>query len=230
MGRARQQAAATRARRRERKNIPRGRAFVTSTFNNTIVTITDPNGNVVAWGSGGVVGFKGSRKSTAYAAQLVAQDAARQGMAEYERDIDHAGFVAEWADPDASRAALERGAAIYGRVCANCHGTLDAPGSLPTAPRFATHVFKAGADPLSLYRTLTVGSGQMVPQGWMVPSQKYDVIHYIRETFLKDRNAKWYAAVTPELLERIVVEHLRDGREVTEAVFHRLGSGITPAP
>jgi small subunit ribosomal protein S11 len=88
MGRARQQAAATRARRRERKNIPRGRAFVTSTFNNTIVTITDPNGNVVAWGSGGVVGFKGSRKSTPYAAQLSAEKAAQVAMDNGMREVD----------------------------------------------------------------------------------------------------------------------------------------------
>ena len=120
---------------------------------------------------------------------------ARQAPAEYERDIDHAGFVAEWADPAASRGALERGAAIYGRVCANCHGTLDSAGSLPTAPRFATYVFKAGSDPLSLYRTLTVGNGQMVPQGWMVPSQKYDVIHYLRETFLAGKNERAWVPV-----------------------------------
>ena len=88
MGRARQQQAATRARRRERKNIPRGRAFVTSTFNNTIVTITDPNGNVVAWGSGGVVGFKGSRKSTPYAASLGAEAAARKAMEHGLRSVE----------------------------------------------------------------------------------------------------------------------------------------------
>ena len=64
MGRTRQQQTTTRTRRRERKNIPRGRVFVSSTFNNTIVTVTDPNGNVLTWASGGVVGFKGSRKST----------------------------------------------------------------------------------------------------------------------------------------------------------------------
>ncbi|MEX2446972.1 MAG: 30S ribosomal protein S11 [Dehalococcoidia bacterium] len=86
MGRARQ--TATRARRRERKNIPRGRAFVTSTFNNTIVTITDPNGNVVAWGSGGVVGFKGSRKSTPYAAQLSAEKAAQLAMENGMREVE----------------------------------------------------------------------------------------------------------------------------------------------
>lgn len=118
----------------------------------------------------------------------------------YETEIDHAAFVAEWSDPAKSRAALERGEQIFSRVCANCHGTLDAPGSLPTAPRFAEGVFKAGSDPYAIYRTLTHGNGMMVPQPWMVPSQKYDVIHYLRETFLKDRNARWYTAVTPAYL------------------------------
>ena len=88
MGRTRQTQAATRTRRRERKNIPRGRAFVTSTFNNTIVTITDPNGNVIAWGSGGVVGFKGSRKSTPYAAQLSAEKAAQVAMENGMREVE----------------------------------------------------------------------------------------------------------------------------------------------
>src|SRR5436190_23970122 len=60
------------------KNIHTGIAHVLSTFNNTIVTITDMNGNVIGWSSAGKVGFKGSRKSTAYAAQMVAQDASRQ--------------------------------------------------------------------------------------------------------------------------------------------------------
>ena len=62
------------------KNIHSGIAHVYATFNNTIVTITDQTGNVIGWSSAGKVGFKGSRKSTAYAAQLVAQDAARQAM------------------------------------------------------------------------------------------------------------------------------------------------------
>src|SRR5207302_1146724 len=60
------------------KNVHSGIAHVYATFNNTIVTITDLNGNVIGWSSAGKVGFKGSRKSTAYAAQLVAQDASRQ--------------------------------------------------------------------------------------------------------------------------------------------------------
>jgi small subunit ribosomal protein S11 len=62
------------------KNVHSGIAHVLATFNNTIVTITDPNGNVIGWSSAGKVGFKGSRKSTAYAAQMVAQDASRQAM------------------------------------------------------------------------------------------------------------------------------------------------------
>lgn len=65
--------------RRERKSIPVGRAYIQSTFNNTIVTITDPQGNVISWGSSGTAGFKGSRKGTPYAAQLAARDAARKG-------------------------------------------------------------------------------------------------------------------------------------------------------
>ena len=77
-----------RTRRRERKSIPTGRAYVQSTFNNTIVTLTDPQGNVIAWGSGGVAGFTGSRKSTAFAAQRAAEDAARKGMEHGLRQVD----------------------------------------------------------------------------------------------------------------------------------------------
>ena len=67
----------TRTRRRERKFVPRGKAFIMSTFNNTLVSLTDPEGNVIAWGSAGGVGFRGSRKSTAFAAQRVCETAAR---------------------------------------------------------------------------------------------------------------------------------------------------------
>jgi len=71
-------------RRRERKSIPRGQA----TFNNTIVTLTDPNGNVISWGSAGGQGFKGSRKSTPYAAQVTAESAARKAMEHGLRQIE----------------------------------------------------------------------------------------------------------------------------------------------
>ncbi len=75
-------------RRRERKSIPAGRAYIQSTFNNTIVTLTDPKGNVIAWGSSGSAGFKGSRKGTPYAAQLAARDAARKAMEHGLRQIE----------------------------------------------------------------------------------------------------------------------------------------------
>ncbi len=75
-------------RRRERKSIPVGRAYIQSTFNNTIVTLTDPEGNVIAWGSSGTAGFKGSRKGTPYAAQLAANDAARKAKEHGLRQIE----------------------------------------------------------------------------------------------------------------------------------------------
>ena len=76
------------ARRRERKSIPAGRAYIQSTFNNTIVTLTDPEGNVIAWGSSGTARFKGSRKGTPYAAQLAAHDAARKAMEHGLRQVE----------------------------------------------------------------------------------------------------------------------------------------------
>ncbi len=69
-----------RVRRRERKNITSGVAHVSATFNNTMITITDAQGNAIAWSSAGDMGFKGSRKSTPYAAQMAAEDAGRKAM------------------------------------------------------------------------------------------------------------------------------------------------------
>ena len=74
----------TRTRRRERKFVPRGKAFITSTFNNTLVSLTDPEGNVIAWGSAGGVGFKG----TAFAAQRVSETAAKKAMEHGLRQIE----------------------------------------------------------------------------------------------------------------------------------------------
>ncbi len=76
------------ARKRERKAVPTGRAYVQSTFNNTMVTLTDPQGNALAWGSSGSAGFKGSRKGTPYAAQMAARDAARKAMVHGLRQVE----------------------------------------------------------------------------------------------------------------------------------------------
>jgi len=77
-----------RTRRRERKNVAVGQAHIQSTFNNTIVTITDLQGNVVSWGSAGAQGFKGSRKSTPFAAQVTAEATARRAMEHGMRSIE----------------------------------------------------------------------------------------------------------------------------------------------
>jgi small subunit ribosomal protein S11 len=77
---ARKQVKQQRIRRADRKNIAVGQAHIKSTFNNTIVSITDPQGNVISWQSGGTVGFKGSRKSTPFAAQMAAEAAAKTAM------------------------------------------------------------------------------------------------------------------------------------------------------
>ena len=74
--------------RREKRNIPRGQAHIQATFNNTIITLTDPHGNTIAWASAGTAGFKGSRKSTPYAAQLAAQQAARGAQDNGMREVD----------------------------------------------------------------------------------------------------------------------------------------------
>jgi small subunit ribosomal protein S11 len=75
-------------RKREKKTVPKGKAFIQSTFNNTIITLTDPNGNVVSAGSAGNVGFKGSRKSTPFAAGQAAERAAKKAMEHGMRHID----------------------------------------------------------------------------------------------------------------------------------------------
>ena len=75
-------------RRREKKNVPVGQAHIAASFNNTLISITDPTGAVLAWGSGGVAGFKGSRKSTPYAASLGAEAAARKAMEHGLRSVE----------------------------------------------------------------------------------------------------------------------------------------------
>ena len=87
-GRPRQQAGPKKVRRKEKKNVAAGHAHIKSTFNNTIVSITDPTGAVIAWASAGHVGFKGSRKSTPFAAQLAAEKAARQAQEHGLQKVD----------------------------------------------------------------------------------------------------------------------------------------------
>ncbi len=113
----------------------------------------------------------------------------------YELDLDHAGLIRSL-----NGQSFKRGEAIYVRVCANCHGTHDQVGTMPTSLRFAEGKFKNGSDPIRMYQTLTHGFAMMTPQTWMAPEQKYDVIHYIREAYLKPHNAGQYTKVDDEYL------------------------------
>ena len=85
---ARRRTQTSRAPRRERRNVPAGRGYIHATFNNTIITLTDTQGNALCWYSGGTSGFKGSRKSTPYAAQVAASSAAKSVMDMGMREID----------------------------------------------------------------------------------------------------------------------------------------------
>ena len=78
----------TKAKRKEKKNIASGIVHVNSTFNNTLITISDAQGNVVSWSSAGMMGFKGSRKSTPYAAQIAAEDAGRKAQEHGMKELD----------------------------------------------------------------------------------------------------------------------------------------------
>jgi small subunit ribosomal protein S11 len=102
---------AAKARRRERKNVPIGRAHIQATFNNTLITITDPSGAAIAWGSSGLAGFKGSRKSTPYAAAMSADGAARRaiehGMRQVEVFVKGPGAGREQAIRSLQAAGLE---------------------------------------------------------------------------------------------------------------------------
>ncbi len=130
------------------------------------------------------------------AAQLrPATATAFQQVAAYESSINHAELI-----KTTGANVTKRGEAIYSRVCANCHGTLTAPGSLPNSIRFGEGKFKNGSDPYSMYRTMTYGFGMMMPQHWMVPKQKYAVIHYIRDHYLREHNRSQWTEISDAYL------------------------------
>jgi len=103
------QARATKGKKKVKKNIPKGVVHIKATFNNTIVTITDPQGNVISWASAGNLGFKGSRKSTPFAAQVTAEEASKRAMEHGLRKVDV--FV---KGPGAGREAAIRSLQVIG--------------------------------------------------------------------------------------------------------------------
>ena len=110
-------AAAKKPRRKDKKNVPAGQAHIRSTFNNTIITITDPTGAVISWSSSGDVGFKGSRKSTPFAAQMAAENAARKaqehGLKKVDVFVKGPGSGRETAIRSLQAAGLEVGSISY---------------------------------------------------------------------------------------------------------------------
>lgn len=116
-------------------------------------------------------------------------------LQETELNIDHASLI---EDLDAK--ALNRGRKIYNSNCINCHGIPDIEGSIPLSLKFWEQDFKSGSDPFSMYQSVTRGFGTMPPQLTLTPSEKYDVIAYIRESFIHDDNEDEYFEVTPGYL------------------------------
>ncbi|MCK5104440.1 MAG: cytochrome c, partial [Cyclobacteriaceae bacterium] len=112
-----------------------------------------------------------------------------------EKNIDHAGIIEDW-----DRRAFRRGARIYNSNCINCHGTPEIEGSIPNSQKFWAKPFKAGSDPYSMYQTLSRGFGAMPPQLTLTPKEKYDVILYVQENFVRKSNEDQFVSTSPGYL------------------------------
>ncbi len=112
-----------------------------------------------------------------------------------EQNVPHADLIGGW-----NGESFARGEKLYLGICIACHGTPQQPGSLPTSRAFWREPFKNGNDPFSIYKTLTLGLGQMPAWPFLSPQQKYDVIHYVRDALVKPNNPEAYYAVTREYL------------------------------
>lgn len=133
---------------------------------------------------------------------------------------DHSQIVAGWNDK-----SLAEGKAIYQSLCVTCHGTKEQPGSLPTALRFSEGKFKNGADPYSMYLTLTHGYGQMVAQPQYTTAQKYSVIQYIRETFLRPYNPSQLAEINLTSLPRGLARGMKEEADTSKPPYQRMELG-----
>ncbi len=122
--------------KKERRNVPVGRAHINSTFNNTLVTITDPQGNVLAWSTSGHQGFKGSRKSTPYAAQVAADVAGRKAMEAGLRTVD-----VEVKGPGSGRESALRALQAIGLVVTSIRDITPVPHNGVRPPKSAAFKF-----------------------------------------------------------------------------------------
>ena len=110
-------------------------------------------------------------------------------------NVDHLELITQ-----VSPEVIQRGQRLYEQVCMTCHGSPTIEGTLPTSRRFHDQPLEAGSDPYSMYKTLDQGYKQMLPQVWMSAQQKYDVIHYLRESLLRGYNEDQYFEITSDYL------------------------------
>ena len=112
---------------------------------------------------------------------------------EYESQIDHAALIGGWDEE-----FYHKGMVTYRKACYSCHGDLEQQGSIPNSRQFWSEPFKNGSDPYAMYQTLTQGYGLMPPQVLLTPREKYEVIHFIREEFIRENNPDHYFEVTDD--------------------------------
>ena len=119
-------------------------------------------------------------------------------LPDYEQRLDHARLMADWSEE-----FYHKGMVTYRTACYSCHGDTEQPGSIPKSRQFWKESFKNGADPYSMYQTLTRGFGLMPPQVRLTPREKYEVIHFIREEFLKEHNPDQYFEITEDWINTL---------------------------
>ncbi|CAN0466280.1 unnamed protein product, partial [Laminaria digitata] len=118
-----------------------------------------------------------------------------EDLTELESDIDHAGIIST-----ANREGYKRGERIYSSNCINCHGNEEVEGSIPLSTKFWKQELKAGSDAYSMYQTISRGYAAMPPQPTLTPQEKYDVISYIRQKYIKDMEGEQFLVSTPGYL------------------------------
>ncbi len=121
-------------------------------------------------------------------------------LPDYERHLDHAALAERLSEE-----FYYMGVSVYRRACFSCHGNIEQPGSLPQSRQFWTEPFKGGSDPFAMYQTLTRGRGLMPPQVSLTPREKYAVIGFIREEFLREHNPSQYFKVSRRWLRSLPI-------------------------
>ncbi|MHC4996175.1 MAG: DUF6797 domain-containing protein, partial [Planctomycetota bacterium] len=157
---------------------------------------------------------------------LMAQDSAMRPPVPGSpgEDVDHKGMLEYWGPR--GKKEMEMGKGIYNSMCFACHGVDGNKVINPQARPFASAPFANGADPYSIWKTLTYGYNQMPPQTWLTPQQRYAVIHYIREVFLKERNPSQYTEITPEYLDSLPKGTRRDFNSAIESKPRMFGPAL----